>query len=70
VSTSPAHTPVALMTARAETSKDSPERWSVSVTEVPVAFVAPTRVRMRAACCAAVRATAATSRASSINCPS
>ena len=38
VSTSPAHTPVALMTARADTSNDSPVRWSVRRTEVPVAF--------------------------------
>ena len=30
VSTSPAHTPVALITARADTSNDSPVRWSVS----------------------------------------
>ena len=37
-SISPAHTPVALMTARADMSNDSPVRWSVSVTEVPVAW--------------------------------
>ena len=36
-SISPAHTPVALITARADMSNDSPVRWSVSVTEVPVA---------------------------------
>ena len=36
-------------------------------TEVPVASEAPTRVRIRAPCWAAVRATAVTSRASSIS---
>ena len=36
-SISPAHTPVALMTARADISNDSPVRWSVSRSDVPVA---------------------------------
>ncbi len=69
-SSSPAQTPVALMTARAVTSNDSPVSVSVSRAEVPVSSAAATRVRMRASCWAAVRATAVTSRASSINCPS
>ncbi len=69
-STSPAHTPVALITTRAANSSDSPVSSSVSSTELPAAEVADTRVRIRAPCCAAVRATAATSRASSISCPS
>ena len=69
-SISPAHTPAALMTAPAETSNDCPVRRSVNRTEVPVASDAATYVRIRAPCCAAVRATAVTSRASSINCPS
>jgi len=51
-------------------SNDSPDSSSVSVTDVPVACAAPTRVRMRAPYCAAVRATAVTNRASSINWPS
>ena len=58
------------MTARAVTSADSPVSLSVSVTEVRVAFDAATRVRILAPCWAAVRATAVTSRASSMSCPS
>ena len=41
-SISPAHTPAALMTAVADTSNDSPVRWSVNRAEVPVASVAAT----------------------------
>ena len=70
VSTSPAHTPLALITARADTSNDSPVSWSVRRTDVPVACEAATRVRISAPCWAAVRATAVTRRASSISCPS
>jgi hypothetical protein len=69
-STSPAHTPVALMTTRAVTVRVWPVSSSVSSTESPVADAADTRVRILAPCWAAVRATAVTRRASSINCPS
>ncbi len=54
VSTSPAHTPLALITARAFTSNDSPVSWSVRRTELPVASEAATLVRMTAPCWAAV----------------
>ena len=69
-STSAAHTPAALITTRAARSRVCPVNSSVSRTEFPVAADAPTWVRMRAPCWAAVRATATTSRASSISCPS
>ena len=51
-------------------SKDSPVRWSVNRSDVPVTSDAAVYVRIRAPRCAAVRATAVTSRASSISCPS
>ncbi len=69
-STSAAHTPVALITARAVTSRDSPVSVSVSRTDEPEAAEAATRVRIVAPCWAAVRATATTRRASSISWPS
>ena len=69
-STSAAHTPVALITARAASSRVSPVSVSVSRTDEPVACEAATRVRIVAPCPAAVRATATTSRASSISWPS
>ena len=50
VSTSAAHTPVALITARAARSMDSPVSSSVSRTDDPVASDAPTRVRIVAPC--------------------
>ncbi len=66
-STSPAHTPVALITARAFTSSDSPVISSINRTEAPLAAAADTRVKIRAPFWAAVRATATTSLASSIS---
>ncbi|CKN23396.1 Uncharacterised protein [Mycobacterium tuberculosis] len=41
-SISPAHTPAALMTARADSANDCRVRRSVNSTEVPVTFDAPT----------------------------
>ena len=70
VSTSPAHTPVALITARAATSRVCPVSSSLSTTEFPVADTDETRVRIFAPWLAAVRATATTSRASSMSWPS
>ena len=70
VSTSAAQTPAALITVRAETCSDSPVSSSVSRAADPVTSEARIRVRMRAPFWAAVRATATTSRASSISCPS
>ena len=69
-SSSPAQTPVALITARADTSNSSPVSVSRRRTPAPVACVASTRVRTDAPYPAAVRATATTSRASSMSCPS
>ena len=67
---SPAQTPVALTTARAETVAVPPVSSSRSSTPVPVAVTTRARVRMWAPWPAAVRATVVTSRASSSSWPS
>ncbi len=70
VSTSPAQTPVALTTAPARTVSSCPVRVSTSRAEVPVTDSARTLVSTLAPYCAAVRARATTSRASSTSWPS
>ncbi|CAM5554279.1 hypothetical protein STENM223S_00180 [Streptomyces tendae] len=66
----PAHTPDALTTARARISPSCPVSSSRTRAPDPVSSSALTRVRIRAPRAAAVRASAVTSRASSVSRPS